>query len=647
MNPKHSFYDTCFVWGSFFAFLLFYLLQKGNGLFGIEVPFPMMGAERNHQYYCSLGMNVIWFAIIMVGFAAIYLTKDDKRIFAALRCGWVAYLVIVGTLILGVIKATQISPAPLWEKYLPEGHGLLALSIILAVLSVPCLLFIVAWSREHVSTKCTERLNSVLHGRRFLMGCAVFAFLCLGYEIYCAFGLNIWKDESCTLVFLINSYEKIIESSAADLHPPLYYVIAKFVIGIITACMPSFHVVYAAKIVSVLPLVVLYVICMTIVRKMFGNYVAALGCIALVCMPGIMPLSIEIRMYTWCMLWVTCCWLSTYTIYAKNRIGDWAWLVLFSLLTAYTHYGSCIAVALPWFFLCIWSWKRRCVLRWCMAALIVIAGFMPWLIILVQQFETMGRGSWMAPMSWGVVCNLILFTTKDLLVFLLVGITFIVAWSQRHEKSCQMALVGMGMVMFMIVVMSTISYMYAPVIAAKGRYVVPMLGAFWLGVLLVADTAGKQKLKLLLPIIIGMVAVKELHSHAHTQHKGRKIAAQVRAFVEEQKASAIIQAVGDNSSGGGVSISMETGAPLFFLDNTLPKYMDIYLGEKVITAHRLKQMVKTEGPALLVLSWWRENQLSNTETILNPEGLKLTKLATFPINEKKSPYMLFYRISAE
>ena len=59
-----------------------------------------------------------------------------------------------------------------------------------------------------------------------MLGLALIFFLC--YLSLC-FNNNIWTDEAFTIELLHSDFAGILKGTASDVHPPLYYLIAKCV----------------------------------------------------------------------------------------------------------------------------------------------------------------------------------------------------------------------------------------------------------------------------------------------------------------------------------------------------------------------------------------------------------------------------------
>ncbi|MDD2969698.1 MAG: hypothetical protein PHT21_09065, partial [Lachnospiraceae bacterium] len=91
---------------------------------------------------------------------------------------------------------------------------------------------------------------------------AIIIFL-IGSVSLC-FNNNIWTDEAFTMQLLGNDYIGIIKGTAIDVHPPLYYLIAKTVMYVFGNSL------FVQKMVTIFPIVFLMLFSAVKVVKLFG-----------------------------------------------------------------------------------------------------------------------------------------------------------------------------------------------------------------------------------------------------------------------------------------------------------------------------------------------------------------------------------------
>ena len=97
-----------------------------------------------------------------------------------------------------------------------------------------------------------------ISGRDFLgyllLGISVIMLL---RSLTLCFSSDIWYDELFTVGMIQYTYGELINFTAQDVHPPLYYMIVKFFVDLCKLILPGVHAVAVAKIVSVMPYFVL------------------------------------------------------------------------------------------------------------------------------------------------------------------------------------------------------------------------------------------------------------------------------------------------------------------------------------------------------------------------------------------------------
>ena len=98
----------------------------------------------------------------------------------------------------------------------------------------------------------------------------------IGRSLTLCFSSDIWYDELFTVGMIKYSYGELINFTARDVHPPLYYMIVKFFVDLCKLIAPEVSAVAIAKIVSVFPYFVLLLYSVTFIRKRFGVFAGGL-----------------------------------------------------------------------------------------------------------------------------------------------------------------------------------------------------------------------------------------------------------------------------------------------------------------------------------------------------------------------------------
>ena len=218
------------------------------------------------------------------------------------------------------------------------------------------------------------------------------------------FNDSVWEDEAYTMLILKKDFNGIIDSVSVDVHPPLYYIIAKIFTIILGYSVSS------VKLASILP-VILIMIFINIKSKQLFKENSRLISILFILLIGFCPrafsMNIELRMYTWAMFFVTCSGIYAYEIYKEpNKLKFMVLFIVCSLCAAYTHYYAAVTECFVYLCLII-SLIKKDRSNWtkCLKIIIfTILGYLPWIPIFINQFVVVRDNWWLQT-----------FTTADML----------------------------------------------------------------------------------------------------------------------------------------------------------------------------------------------------------------------------------------
>ncbi|MEE1114132.1 MAG: hypothetical protein UHN88_03545, partial [Eubacterium sp.] len=302
---------------------------------------------------------------------------------------------------------------------------------------------------------------------------------------------EIWVDEAFTLRLIGRSYGDIVHLTAADVHPPLYYFITKFCVDAAHRILPGIATVMLAKAASVIPIILLWILGVTIIRRSFGRITAGLWLVLLIAIPKMQDCGVLIRMYGWAMLFVTLAFLSAYAILMGKNFGFLP-LILMSLAAGYTHYFALVAVAFAYLALLIIFLvrDRKRLILWLIASVITIAAYFPWLTVFLRQASAVKESYWIAPVTAASVLEYLAYTTVTLPLLILPVIALILNIRGRHTEA-QFSVILILVPYFVILVGVTASILIRPVFVS--RYITPAEPCLWLGILIAFRPLLEQK----------------------------------------------------------------------------------------------------------------------------------------------------------
>ena len=197
------------------------------------------------------------------------------------------------------------------------------------------------------------------------------------------FNDSIWLDEAFSLSMIQQNFCEMIKNTAIDVHPPLYYLILKGFSSIIKIF--SNNIIHISKLVSLIPIIFLLIINYTSIEKMFNKKTSFLFSVFILGMPQIMKYSIEIRMYSWGMLFVTLVYI--YIIqWLKTDNKKYLFLAtISSILSVYTHYFAAVSVGCIHLFFLIYIIKKDVnkFKKYIISILEIFIAYIPWIVILI------------------------------------------------------------------------------------------------------------------------------------------------------------------------------------------------------------------------------------------------------------------------
>lgn len=236
-----------------------------------------------------------------------------------------------------------------------------------------------------------EKISKILEAKWFHIAIIIVGTI---FILISAFHTQIWYDEAYTMALIDHNYSDIIEIDSKDVHPVLYYLMLK------TVTLVFGNSIVVARLFSVVATVLISVIGYTHIRKDFGAKVGVAFTFFNFFLPFMGNYSIEIRMYTWTILFVTLAGIYAYRTTKNNSIKNWLLFALFSLLGAHCHYYGLVAVgiinALLFFYILFTKKedKKSYLIHFAISAVIEIIGYLPWLIIFLNQAKSVSQGYW-------------------------------------------------------------------------------------------------------------------------------------------------------------------------------------------------------------------------------------------------------------
>jgi uncharacterized membrane protein len=228
--------------------------------------------------------------------------------------------------------------------------------------------------------------------------------------------IGLWYDEFYSIAISKLSVSEIIDLGPRDVHPLLYYFIFKGFLKIFTFLDAA----VVGKIVSLVPIYLIGLLSITKVRKNFGYLTAGIFFLCITTMPQLMIYSVEIRMYTWGLFFVTASFIYMYEICKNPNLKNWSILTFLTICSAYTHYFSAIASFGIYLVLLIYLIKnnKEQLKNWFISAIISVIAFLPWIFVVLGQIATFKEDYWIAPITFNTLVSYVYFILSPAEVFI-------------------------------------------------------------------------------------------------------------------------------------------------------------------------------------------------------------------------------------
>jgi mannosyltransferase len=243
---------------------------------------------------------------------------------------------------------------------------------------------------------------------------------------------SIWTDEAFSVALAKMTLPQMVQATAADVHPPLYYFLLHhwtIVFGTSASAVRLLSVLF-----GVLAIPMIYVVG----RQLFNKEVGLVAALILALSSFNIYYSQETRMYS---LMVLLALLSTYFFWRFLQQSDLVssvGYVLSTTLLVYTHnYGWFVVIAQNIYVvtLLLLSRNRTYKLKhWVALQAIVVALFVPWMVVLSSQFlRREATGSFLlTPTTGSIISTFVTYSggTVLLALFLVLSVLSLFAYQK-------------------------------------------------------------------------------------------------------------------------------------------------------------------------------------------------------------------------
>ena len=198
-----------------------------------------------------------------------------------------------------------------------------------------------------------------------------------------------WGDEGYTIQLAKMSLKDMINATAGDVHPPLYYFLVKGLYCLFGNSGFTYHL------SAWIPYCAILLLACSVIRKEFGVITAGIVVVFDSLISEAITHNAEARMYALAAFFVLAAYVELYYILKSGKIIHWVLFAVCSLGAAYTHYYALVTVAFFYLTLVIMMlFQHKLIKPTVITSIITIVGYLPWLAILISTFKRTAEGWW-------------------------------------------------------------------------------------------------------------------------------------------------------------------------------------------------------------------------------------------------------------
>lgn len=466
-------------------------------------------------------------ALVLVVIRNYFFGNKEKVNLKKMVFSYLVAVVILNLFMRGILYYVFENQGDLLEElnsYRGFAFKYLGMSLILAV--------VIPFFEKYINTR---KIHEFKYWRIVIL---VYAVVVFGLSFIRIFENNFWGDEGYTIKLAKMNISEMLAATADDVHPPLYYLIVQ----VFCRIFGFHHIVY--HVVSLIPYVLILILCLSVIWKWFGKEAAAIMITFSSFLTSAIGNTLDVRMYSWAELFVLLSFLCLYSILHDDHVKSYAAFGIASLAAAYTHYYSLISVAFFYVVLILAAVfkERRRIKRVALTCVLTVIGYMPWLFVLLRTFQRTAGDYWMTDIPTWKESLYYLFCSKHeatltivffmLLVFYLLRESGIIKFSDKSAVRSEAAvteiiwvLAGIFSILGTIGVGIGVSTVVRPMFLVK--YLFPVSSAAWL---ILGICVSKLKLKhpaaLCLIALVLLSGIPEYYSTYTSEKKADEILAE-------------------------------------------------------------------------------------------------------------------------
>ena len=292
---------------------------------------------------------------------------------------------------------------------------------------------------------------------------------------------DLWTDEALTFMEIKFSLKDFDWLNHAFPHPLFYFIFAK--------CYSLFFggSIFAMKLFSTIPTILMVIFATLFLKSEFSYKTALFFLLSCFASESITHFSIEIRMYSWALFFLTMMAISSW-FFIKSEKKYWRVILLLCALgAAYTHYHSLVTAGFMYLLLLFYiiKYRKDKIYSAVFVAITAIILYSPQLFLLLRSFGRLSSNFWIPKLTLTTVLDSILmvfYTGYKIfdIVFILLFLTVLTISLIRKNKTEKDFFAFYVLISFLLFLLFMIAFSIIAAPTLVNRYLVPSYGLIWL-----------------------------------------------------------------------------------------------------------------------------------------------------------------------
>ncbi len=347
------------------------------------------------------------------------------------------------------------------------------------------------------------------------------SIIILGYLIFLAIKYPFFSNDEWYTMGIINlSLPNMIQVTAGDVHPPMFYLILYAFIYLFKFLSINIDLIYIMKISSMVPYIILFLVSLTKIKKEYGILSAGAFSFTLLAMCNFFTYYLIARMYSWPLLFLILAFIYLNDVLEKGDLKSWVLFTLFSILGAYTHYFAAIPLIILYLVLFVYLLTKNSknnfksqLKKYFTSAFLAILCYLPWSFVLLNQISQVHNSYHIKTLTLEKIIECISYylSISDMylvqvfacIALFAVFVALIYKFYITQEYDDFYILLGFFLFMATLGFALLVSFLYKPILTP--RYLLPVMGLIWLSISIKLGKIDFRKIAL--PLILLMLLV--------------------------------------------------------------------------------------------------------------------------------------------